>query len=110
MRATSPRAAPPQGLVPGSVNSHWCRGLTGRGQQAVPSGPKVLELQQHVLGAGGGEGAQLVGLQPPSPSHAHSSRAPGLRPSDVFSLHLRLQLNKGSVAKTSLKITGLVHH
>ena len=110
MRATSPRAAPAHGLVPGSVNSHCCWRLTGRGQRAVPSGPKVLELQQGVPGAEGGEGAQLVGFQPPSPSHAHSSRAPGLHPSDVFSLHLRLQLNKGSVAKKSLKITGLVHH
>lgn len=67
MRATSPRAAPPQGLVPGSVNSHCCQGLKGRGQQAVPSGPKVLELQQHVLGAGGWGGSPAGGTAAPLP-------------------------------------------
>lgn len=48
--------------------------------------------------------------QAPSHSHAHAYGAPGLYPSDVFHLHLRLHLNKGSVAKNSLKITGLIHH
>lgn len=82
--------------------------LTGSVSAAVTSlqAPKSSRRQRGVLGGGG---APLVRPAPSHP-HAHSYRAPGLYPFDEFHLHLRLHLNKGSVAKNSLKITGLIHH
>lgn len=53
-------------------------------------------------------GTRLVGA---AHSHAHSHcGALCLYPSDAFHLHLRLHLNKESVAENSWKSTGVLYH